>query len=279
MGAGGSVPEFVVLDADHKAKFELKFKELISEGKSEEEAISILKTSTDSATVGAGEGGVGAGADADADADADASPAITIPLTELKVVMDQAIKNGKTPLIVDNSEDDKTNTFFSYQSAIIIDGKKMGLDKTMRNTPIAEIMEGARAKLVSGLKLGYPVVIALTKSVTDFATTFSDEACQQAEDKQGLDFQDGKQSYFPLSTVFQNAGKGLVKQDMLDALFTEEDRKDTHGHAICRDENSFHVVVTSQFSPEDFEEYLFGNAWGLPKPKDWYQFIIIKSDD
>ena len=25
MGAGGSVPEFVVLDADHKAKFELKF--------------------------------------------------------------------------------------------------------------------------------------------------------------------------------------------------------------------------------------------------------------
>jgi hypothetical protein len=34
----------------------------------------------------------------------------------------------------------------------------------------------ARKKLVNAIKYGYPVVIAMTTSVTDFATTFNDSS-------------------------------------------------------------------------------------------------------
>lgn len=263
MGGGSSVSgEFSGLSPEQQKKLRLKFNELIAEGKSEEEAILWLKQ---------------AAATTAPEAVMAVSGIITVELIDLMSTIELSINNGKTPLIIDNSEDNKVDTFFRYRSTVIIDGKKMGLDKTMRKTPVADIMEDARSKLVAALKLGTPVVVALTKSVTDFATTFSDEACYRAEDKQGLDFQGGKQAFFPLS-VFQNAGRGLIKEEMLNALFTEEDKNDSHGVAICRDEKTFHVVVTSQFSPEDFEEYLFGNEWGLPKPKSWYQFIVIKPE-
>ena len=56
----------------------------------------------------------------------------TIPLTDLQKEIDAAVAAGKTPLVVDNSEDDKVNTFLMYGSGTVVDGKKMGLDKTMQ---------------------------------------------------------------------------------------------------------------------------------------------------
>ena len=205
------------------------------------------------------------------------NPVQIIPLSEITTAINDAISNGKTPLIIDNSEDDKVNTFFSYRSAVILDGKKMGLDMALKNTPVSEIMEKSREKLVRAIKYRYPLIIALTKSVTDFATTFTDEACGKTENSQGLDFQGGRRSYFPLS-VFINGGKGMLSDSALNRLFTEEDKKEALSISENRDDQAFQVIITSQFSPEDFEDYLFGNSYGLPKPKCWYQFIVIRQD-
>ena len=57
-----------------------------------------------------------------------------IPLTALQTEIDAAVQNGKTPLVIDNSAEDKVNTFLMYGAATVVDGKKMGLDKTMQVT-------------------------------------------------------------------------------------------------------------------------------------------------
>lgn len=258
MGAGAStaVPstlsvEYENLSAEDREKVDADYQKLLSEGKTAEEAIEMLRPKT---------------------------VVKSVPLTDLLTVVEAAVKNGKTPLVVDNSEDCKVDTFFSYRSAVVIDGKKMGLDKSMRSVPVSEIMESTRSKLVGALKLGYPLVIALTKSVTDFATTFSDEACKSKEDGNGLDFKDGSQSYFP-QEVFKGAGRGLLSDEWLNKLFRDEDKKDTSGFAMSRSPETFHVIITSNFAPEDFEEYLFENEWGLPKPKGQYEFIVIKPEE
>ena len=44
---------------------------------------------------------------------------------------------------------------------------------------------------------------------------------------------------------------------------------------MSRNPDGFFVILTSQFTQDDYEDYLFGNDWGLPKPKDKYQVLII----
>eukprot|EP00607_Mallomonas_marina_P001723 CAMPEP_0182436976 /NCGR_PEP_ID=MMETSP1167-20130531/84722_1 /TAXON_ID=2988 /ORGANISM="Mallomonas Sp, Strain CCMP3275" /LENGTH=271 /DNA_ID=CAMNT_0024629717 /DNA_START=581 /DNA_END=1396 /DNA_ORIENTATION=- len=143
----------------------------------------------------------------------------------------------------------------------------------MKHVPVPEIMEEARKKLVQAIKMGCPLVIAMTKSVTDFATTFCDEAASVATENP-LNLEDGTKMFFPLK-VFQNSGKELLADDIMSKLFRDDEKE--QGFATSRDPEGFQVILTTQFSPEDFEGYLFGEAWGLPKPKTQFQFIIINS--
>ena len=196
---------------------------------------------------------------------------IEIELTKLPDTIEQAIANGKTPLIIDRSADHKVDTFMGYGNAIQLDAKKMGLDKSMRKIPVPDIMEEARKKLVTALKHGQTLAITMSGSVADFATVFNDES---ASKDHGLNLEVDKKAYFPLQ-VFENGGKNILSNEtLLNALYTKEDKELTAGLAIPKE--SFHVIITSHFSPDDFEDYLFGNEWGLPKPKENYQFIIIK---
>ena len=45
------------------------------------------------------------------------------------------------------------------------------------------------------------------------------------------------------------------------------------GLALPRD--GFRVAVSTRFQEADFEGYLFGNKYGLPKPTDMYQAIVV----
>ena len=74
----------------------------------------------------------------------------TIPLTALQTEIDAAVQNGKTPLVIDNSAEDKVNTFLMYGAATVVDGKKMGLDKTVQVTYFCSLF---RSKFYS-----YPIL-------------------------------------------------------------------------------------------------------------------------
>ena len=257
MGAGASVPyEFSTLPTEQQAEYKQKYQDAVAAAEidhvdkstAQKQALYAVKTGYISNEI-------------------ELNHALTIPLTDLQDTIRLAIGKGKTPLVIDNSEEDKVNTFFTYQSATMLDGKKMGLDKTLKKIPVQDIMDDARKKLVQALKFGQPLVIALTKSVTDFALTFTDEV---AGANGSLDLQAGK--YIPIE-LFKNAGRNCVSTEYLEALFRSEDKD--QGMAISRNPDGFHVIITSQFAPEDYDEYLFGNDWGLPKPKENYQVIII----
>jgi hypothetical protein len=246
MGAAASMQEFSSLTEKQQKELTAKFEALKADGKTEEEAVEIIKK---------------------------LAQYRTIELTELLDVIGEIVAKGKTPLIVDNSEDDKVNTFYRYRTVQLIDGKKMGLDKSMKNVPVADIMEEKRKQLVTALKFGTPVIIALTKAVTDFVGTFNDASAAEK-----FNLPTGEGAFFPLD-VFEGGGKHLLEQEHLDKLFRADDRD--QGHAIARDPQNFYVAVTTQFAPEDFEEYLFGNAdFGFgPAMKDKFECVVIKPVD
>lgn len=198
---------------------------------------------------------------------------LIIDLVQLTETIDKVVAAGFTPMLVDDSEDNKVDTFFSYRSVSVLDGKKLGLDKSMRGVSLEECMEEARDRLVSALKYGNLLMIAMMGSVTDFNTTFTDECelCQNPDS--GLDFSNNK-AYFP-QEVFRNAGKNLVKDEWIERLFRDKDREDTNGIAVARAPDEFRVILSTRFSPEDFEEYFFSNEWGLCRPKEQYVFVII----
>ena len=86
---------------------------------------------------------------------------------------------------------------------------------------------------------------------------------------------------FPLE-VFCEAGRVIAQPPWPRRLFREADLE--AGLAIPRIEPTmgnpgFAVVVTTRFRPDEFEDYLFKNEWGLPKPTSMYQAIIIEYDE
>jgi hypothetical protein len=222
MGAAASIEEFQNLENEIKQELHKKFDELIKEGKTEEEAIAILnklnkKVDATETTVDETTTSVVLNSHTTTLANIQ-----TILLTELIETIKTAVDNGKTPLIIDPSEDSKVDTFFSYSGRMILDAKKLSLDKSMRKVPVQDLMDEARKKLVSSLKQGVPLIIAMTKSVTDFATTFTDEACV-TNGLTELDFEDGKRKYFPIE-IFNKAGKNLLSEENLNSFFKEEDK-------------------------------------------------------
>jgi len=194
---------------------------------------------------------------------------VHIELTQLVDAMESAIERGKTPLIVDGS--DRANTFFSYRTCTLLDGKKMAMDKSMRSIPIREILDEARTRLVGSIKCGHPFVIAMSQCVPDYAKTFNDDALPETDKVPG-------ELFFPLE-VFHRAGKGLLKDDIMEKLFRKADRQDSSGQVFCRDPDKFCVVLTTSFKAKDFQKYLFGKDFGLPKPESLYEFIIVKEDE
>jgi len=202
----------------------------------------------------------------------------SIKLTEIVDAIDVAVEMGFTPLIVDSSEDNKVNTFFSYGNGILLDSKKLGLDKSMRNVPLKELMYQARKSLVNAMKYGNSLIIAMTKAVTDFNGIFTDESIESQNPENMVDItygNDKTKMCFPLE-VFNQGGIALANENnpYINALFRDEDKE--QGIAFCRESEKFKVIITTQFEKDDFESFLFDNEWGLPKPKEKYAFLIIE---
>ena len=206
MGAAASLSDYVNLNDEQKEIWKTKYEKLIYDGKTEDEAIRELK-----------------------------QPQLlvkTIELTSLLSECELAVANGKTPLVIDNSNDSKVDTFFSYRSMPIIDGKKMGLDKSIRKIPVPEIMEEARKKLSLALKIGMPLIIAMTKSVTDFTTTFNDSI---ANELYQLNSSSDNNAYLPIE-MFDHGGKKLLSDEFLDAIIRKgPERNDIGGigESVC----------------------------------------------
>jgi len=229
------------------------------------------------------------------------SRAMRIPLEALPVAIDDAFRTGLTPVIVDRSRDHNVDTFLSYKGGDIISGKKMNVEKTKDKRPVRDILEDARRRLVHCMKQGMRLCILCENSVPDFATTFNDEAeglteeearaamraiiplCEQKGIRDVVEYivnHRARKATFPVE-LFQQAGLVVSRGPWPRRLFREEDLE--AGLAISRVEPppssgnpGFGVLITTRFKEEDFEHYLLGNEWGLPRPTALYQAVIVE---
>uniref|UniRef100_A0A6U3T5W4 Uncharacterized protein n=1 Tax=Octactis speculum TaxID=3111310 RepID=A0A6U3T5W4_9STRA len=200
-----------------------------------------------------------------------ASEAIEIAVTDLPAFVDAAVAEGLTPLICDPGNNKVVDTFFSYggMGAVVLDAKKMGMDKTMRKTPVPNILEVARTKVVRAMRSGSTLVISMQQAAVDMIGTFNGETTLPIE-------------------LFNNSGAGFVNapsmsgdgdivlNERTDMIFRPEDTVETAGIVMCR--QGFQVVVTSHFQSEDLDSYLFSGEYGLPT-RDKFKVIKIRSDD
>merc|ERR1712023_196997 len=168
---------------------------------------------------------------------------------------------GLTPLILDKSDDHKCDTFFNYTGDFsVCDAKAMALSHTTgEKKPVEDCLDEMRNKLVHCMKPpgnGTVAVLAMGQAAVDFVGKFNGETT------------------VPLA-LFDGAGVAFrgVDPALCKPMFRDEDTKDQAGMASCGEE--FAVVVSSYFSSEDIDDFLFKGDYGLP-PKSKFKILELE---
>lgn len=214
---------------------------------------------------------------------------------DIRDYMEKAFSTGKTPLIIDTSDDEKVCTYLSYQTDhSILEAKSMILK--LASHSLLDALEYARRMLVNAMKHGKTLVIRMGTSAPDFKSTFHDDnlhkllnqenctdfkTCESKTNYESIDVK--KNHYFPKEAILEggrllrDVGSSRDFQTWADKLFREEDSFPHKNIAYCRDE--FRVCFVSQLAPEDIDECLFGSEWGGLPEKDQFQILIVDSSD
>ena len=74
--------------------------------------------------------------------------------------MDDIIAGGKTPLIVDTTDEDSVRTFYSYKASVL-DLQELFRGPVLGGLPAKDAMEQARVALVTAIKEGNTLVLYL----------------------------------------------------------------------------------------------------------------------
>ena len=91
----------------------------------------------------------------------------------LLLAIERCNRTSKTPLFLENKEDKLVDTYYSYQSSIVIEAKKLVLDVAMKKRTHEEAMEGLRVELVNCMRFGHTLYLRLTDSACDFKNMFN----------------------------------------------------------------------------------------------------------
>jgi hypothetical protein len=136
-----------------------------------------------------------------------------------------AFMTGLTPLVVDNSADDKVSTFLSYQQdVIILEARRMIFESGRR--PLIQVLDEARARLVNAMKYGKMFAIRMGESAPDFRGTFCDG---RLADEYKID----DKAYLP-GEIFEGGGSMMKEDPWPKRLFREEDMKPHKNVYYCR---------------------------------------------
>ena len=175
----------------------------------------------------------------------------------LLTALDRARDAGRTPLLVDNSQDRVVDTFFSYQRSQVLEAKKMLVDERQGKTRTA-VLEHARKQLVKTLRLGQTFYIRLANSACDFVGKYSGPdtipmALFDVEQVAALNSQFGSE----YGSATQEVGANLWGADdrsPFAAVLREEDTD----KGVFVPQRGFEVVVCTHLGVEDYEEFLDG---------------------
>lgn len=168
-----------------------------------------------------------------------------INLKEMPEAIDKAYEKGKTPLIIDNTEGFRSEVFFTYSSAHIVESKKMIVDKA-KGQSVEDILEEARTKFWGSntFKYGSTMVIRLANSACDHKNTFNSEVYPVLK---LLDANEVKK-------VLGQENAENFKGSPFEPMCLTDDQRFECG---CMGVNEkFRVVAITQFQEEDYVEFL-----------------------
>ena len=99
----------------------------------------------------------GGAAEGAAPAAAEAAPTgggkVVTPLEDMQKAIEETIKKGLTPMIIDSSAGHAADAFFGY-NATMLDAKQLSLDVAQKKKTQEESLEEARKTLVGAMKFG-----------------------------------------------------------------------------------------------------------------------------
>jgi len=146
-------------------------------------------------------------------------------LQDIGAAIQKALKAGKTPLLLDRTDDKKVNIDKLFEEgcpelwpsgAIVLNAKKMETDH-LRGTAVGVIMEQARCALVQAQKEGKLLVVACDNTTPDFNQCFNDQTSADALDLEADDVNFSGKAVFP-KEVFYAGGSVLTSGDWPDML-------------------------------------------------------------
>eukprot|EP01083_Nonionella_stella_P217561 781033_1 len=141
----------------------------------------------------------------------------------------------KTPLIL--NESGLMDRFYLHRDANIIDAKSLFLKEKMQNIAHDDIMEDMRCKLVQSMKYGKTLVVSMQNSAADIVGNYSGKDTFPAPDV-----------FIPTQITNETVWKEFVNEE--DKIYPNTNVK----QFIVKPE--FQVVITSQFSVQDYQEFL-----------------------
>ncbi|CEM01464.1 unnamed protein product [Vitrella brassicaformis CCMP3155] len=153
-----------------------------------------------------------------------------IALTELEEALEEAGKEGKTPLFLDTSGN--VDTYLSYRQTTVVEAKKCLMDK-LKGTAVSDIREGLRSQLVNAMRYSHNLLIRMTNSAVDFLGTFCEETT------------------FPVDVFDPNA---ILSNEVVERVIRDSDKKAEDGRVFVP--RGLTVVITSTFEKEDYAEFL-----------------------
>jgi len=168
-----------------------------------------------------------------------------ISIKDVLEAINEAHKKGKTALILDNTPNQRVETFFAYRGAFIIECKKLIVDKA-KGAKVEDLLSEERDRFWSGkcFKYGQTVVFRLANTACDLKGTFNSGIFPT------LAMLDRTEVAKVLGA--ENANNAKSSPFIKMARTSDEEMELT-----CSGINEqFAVVVISQFTEEDYEEFL-----------------------
>lgn len=163
---------------------------------------------------------------------------IVIDFKELVTALHDALKWKKTPLFICNEKASVVDTYFAHQSCSLIDAKWI-LNKVdlVKELDVPQVREQIRLRLVTALKFGQAIHIAMSNS----AVTLGPKYCSESEFPEAL-FKQGE----------------WFKRENYEKVIREADLADWPGAfpGRMKDGGPSYAFVTSDLSLESARKYL-----------------------
>ena len=175
--------------------------------------------------------------------------------------IERARLEGKTPLLVDNSQDRVIDVFFSYQRSQVLEAKMLPVDERQGMARSA-VLERVRGQLVKAMRFGQVLYIRLSNSACDFCNKYSgpDTLPLQVFDNEEVVRLNrlygsgaGDSADEGVHAVEHSVGANLWGSSSPFAAVLREEDTD-RGVFVPR--RGFEVVLCTTFGTDDFAEFL-----------------------